>query len=172
MRSIHFKVRRIMREFLAFVRPGVNANLTGRLVLLAQFCGVQAAGLEQGLLTRGRMRRFLQFQSLSLFRSGGAALCLQLIMGVTLFSVVGCKKPTPPPVVKIDPAALNVTAISLGQPRLAIVNGRQLGEGDEVLTDAARLRIVKISDGEVEFSSGAQVVLARLAPPKPPLPKR
>jgi len=118
------------------------------------------------------MRRLLKFRSLSLFPAGGTALCLQLIMGATLFSVAGCKKPTPPPVVKINPAALSVTAISLGQPRLAIVNGKQLGEGDEVVAEAARLRIVKISDGEVEFSSGAQVILARLAPPKLPVPKR
>jgi hypothetical protein len=94
-------------------------------------------------------------------------------MGATLFSVVGCKKPAPPPpVVKINLEAIQVTAISLGQPRLAIVNGRQLGEGDEVVAEAAPLRIVKISDGEVEFSSGTQVVMARLAPPKLPVPKR
>lgn len=119
------------------------------------------------------MRMLPKFRSLSRFRAGGAALCLQLILGAALFSILGCKKPPPPPpVVKISPEAIHVTAISLGQPRLAIVNGKQLGEGDEVVAEAARLRIVKISDGEVEFSSGAQVVLARLAPPKLPVPKR
>lgn len=100
-----------------------------------------------------------------------AAFCLQLILGVTLFWVVGCKK-APAPVAKINADAIHVTAISLGQPRLAIVNGKQLGEGDEVVAAATRLRIVKISDGEVELSSGPQMVLARLAPPKPPAPKR
>jgi hypothetical protein len=100
-------------------------------------------------------------------------ICLRFILVATLFWSVGCKKSPPPaPVVKINPDAIHVTAISLGQPRLAIVNGKQLGEGDEVVAAATKLRLTKISDGEVELSSGAQIVTARLAPPKPPAAKR
>jgi hypothetical protein len=88
-----------------------------------------------------------------------------------LFTVISCKKPAPV-AKKIDPNAIHVTAISLGQPKLAIVNGKQLGEGDELVASATRLRLVKISDGEIELSSGPQVILARLAPPNPSAPRR
>jgi hypothetical protein len=117
------------------------------------------------------MPKASKFRLLSLFRADGAALCLRLILGATMFWVVGCKKAAPP-VARINPDAIRVTAISLGQPRLAIVNGRQLGEGDEVIAAATRLRIVKISDGEVELSTGAQVVLAHLTAAKMPPAKR
>ena len=109
------------------------------------------------------------------FHVQGARACLRLILAAALLAVVSCKKAVPPaPVVKINPDAIRVTAISLGKPRLAIVNGKQLGEGDEVIAAATRLRIVKISDGDVELSSGAQVVLAQLTAPKlpPPVAKR
>lgn len=88
-----------------------------------------------------------------------------------LIWVVGCNKPSAPAPPKISADSISVTAISLGQPRLAIVNGKQLAEGDEVVAAATRLRIVKISDGEVELSSGTQVVMAHLAVPKPAPPK-
>jgi hypothetical protein len=115
-----------------------------------------------------------KFRSRLVWQAGGGALYFRLILGAALFWGASCKKPTPPaPVVKINPDAIHVSAISLGNPRLAIVNGKQRGEGDEVMAAATQLRIVKISDGEVELSSGAQVVLARLAtPPKPAAPKR
>ena len=118
------------------------------------------------------MRLRLKFSLFSLLTGRSPSLFLPLILSATLFWTVGCKKAPPPAVAKINADAIHVTAISLGQPRLAIVNGKQLGEGDEVMAAATRLRIVKISDGEVELSSGPQVVMARLAPPKPPAPKR
>jgi hypothetical protein len=119
------------------------------------------------------MRVLPNFRSLWLLKSKGGALFLRLILGAALFWVVGCKKPIPPaPVAKISSEGIKVTAISLGRPRLAIVNGKQLGEGDEVMASATRLRIVKISDGEIELSSGSQVIMARLLPPKQLAPKR
>ena len=114
----------------------------------------------------------LKSRVLTRFKDRSAPFVLRLIVGATLFWTIGCKKPSPPVLAKISPDAIHVTAISLGQPRLAIVNGKQLGEGDEVVAEATRLRIVKISDGEVELTGGAQVVMARLAPPKPLAPKR
>ena len=96
--------------------------------------------------------------------------CLRLSVALVFVWTVGCRKPAPPPppppVAKISTADIHVTAISLGQPRLAIVNGKPLAEGDEVVSAATRLRIEKISDGEVELSSGGQIVQARLLPPK------
>ena len=113
------------------------------------------------------------FRSLPPCHAARGTACLRVLLVAALFWVAGCKKTPPPaPVVKINPDALHITAISLGQPKLAIVNGKQLGEGDEVVAAATKLRLTKISDGEVEFSSGAQVVTARLAPPKLPVAKR
>lgn len=114
-----------------------------------------------------------KFRLRSLREGKGAAYLLPLALVAGFFLVAGCKKAPPPaPVVKISPDAVHVTAISLGNPRLAIINGKQLGEGDELVASAARLRITKISDGEIELSNGAQVILARLETPKPPPPKR
>lgn len=112
-------------------------------------------------------------KSLPAVRVARGVTWLRILLAVTLFWVAGCKKSPPPaPVVKINPDAIQITAISLGKPKLAIVNGKQLGEGDEVVAAATKLRLTKISDGEVEFSSGAQIVTARLAPPKLPAAKR
>jgi hypothetical protein len=119
------------------------------------------------------MRVLPKLSLLSLLKGEGAARFPRLVLVAALFWVASCKKPAPAPVVKIiSPDAIHVTAISLGQPKLAIVNGKQLGEGDELVASATRLRLVKISDGEIELSSGAQVILARLAPPKPSAPRR
>jgi hypothetical protein len=74
--------------------------------------------------------------------------------------------PTPPkPPLDVPESALHVTAIVLGAPPLAIVNGKQLSEGDwlEVRMDAgvAALHVVKIEDGLVRFAYGGRVIDAR-----------
>jgi hypothetical protein len=72
-------------------------------------------------------------------------------------------------VVEIRADDIRVTAISLDQPRLAVINAQQLGEGDflNVRTPSAqyqvKLRVVKIADGAVELNDGAQSIVARLA---------
>ena len=117
------------------------------------------------------MRVLLSFSPSSQRKSRNAPLFLRLILIVTLFWAVGCKKPPPASAPKISLEEVHVTAISLGHPRLAIINGKQRGEGDEIVASSTRLRITKISDGEVELSSGAQVITARLELPKQPAPK-
>jgi hypothetical protein len=74
--------------------------------------------------------------------------------------------PTPPsPPLEVPGSALHVTAIMLGAPPLAIVNGKQLSEGDwlEVRMDAgvAALHVIKIEDGVVRFAYGGRVIEAR-----------
>jgi len=74
--------------------------------------------------------------------------------------------PTPPsPPLEVPESALHVTSIVLGTPPLAVVNGKQLSEGDwlEVRMDAgvAALRVVKIADGVVHFGYGGRVIDAR-----------
>ena len=74
--------------------------------------------------------------------------------------------PTPPsPPLEVPGDALHVTAIVLGVPPLAVVNGKQLSEGDwlEVRMDSgvAALHVVKIEDGIVRFAYGGRVIEAR-----------
>jgi hypothetical protein len=96
------------------------------------------------------------------------AIILALFLGSALFCGTGCKKAT----AKLSPQGLHLTAISLGKPRLAIINGQQLGEGDLVKSAAGKLRISKISDGEIELSDGTQTITAYLEAAAPPRAKR
>jgi hypothetical protein len=79
---------------------------------------------------------------------------------------------TPEPiVVQLSPDLVQVTAIALGHPRLAVINGKSLAEGDRFVVHtptysvAVTLRVLRISDGHVDFSDGTQVVSARLTKP-------
>jgi hypothetical protein len=113
----------------------------------------------------------LQRVSLSLppfLKGKWGAFVLRLVVGAALFGFVGCRKPA----VTITSDMVHVTAISLGQTRLAIINGKQLAEGNELALPAARVRIVKISDGHVELSNGSQVIKASLETSRPKAPKR
>jgi hypothetical protein len=70
--------------------------------------------------------------------------------------------------VQISPDLLRVTAIALGHPRLAIINGKEVTEGDSVTVGAANgaiqvtLRVVKIGDGSIELTDGSQIVTTRM----------
>jgi hypothetical protein len=83
--------------------------------------------------------------------------------------------PSKPIDVKIGPDLIHISAISLGNPRLAIINGHLVSEGEQVAVTAApstvavTLRVIKISDGTIQLTDGTQVVTARLevSAPKP-----
>ncbi len=72
--------------------------------------------------------------------------------------------------VPIAASMVHVTAISLGNPPLAIVNGKRVGEGDLVPLHSAwpavivKLRVQKISDGQIDLTDGTQVLTATLEP--------
>ena len=71
--------------------------------------------------------------------------------------------------VQIDPSMLRVTAIALGHPRLAIINGKEVTEGDSItLTSrdggiSVSLRILNIVEGRIELTDGTHVLTAPLA---------
>lgn len=81
--------------------------------------------------------------------------------------------------VPIAAAMIHVTAISLGDPPLAIVNGKGVAEGDEVPLHSSwpavvvKLRVLKIGDGHIDLTDGTQVlsvpveVSARKKPHRP-----
>ena len=70
--------------------------------------------------------------------------------------------------VQINPSMIRVTAIALGHPRLAIINGKEVAEGDSItLTTrdggiSVTLRIVNIIEGRIELTDGTHVVTAPL----------
>jgi hypothetical protein len=80
--------------------------------------------------------------------------------------------------VPISAAMVHVTAISLGNPPLAIVNGKGVSEGDLVPLHASwpavivKLRVLKIADGRVDLTDGNQVLTAHLEAQAPNNPTR
>jgi hypothetical protein len=71
-----------------------------------------------------------------------------------------------------------VSAIALGHPRLAVINGRSVAEGDSITVHtpshavAVTLRVVKIADGRISLTDGTQVITTRLTVPAPAQPER
>ena len=85
---------------------------------------------------------------------------------------------TPEPiVVQLSADMIRVSAIALGHPRLAVINGKTVTEGDSVTLQAPNasvaliLRVVKIGDGSIDLSDGEKMFSARLRIPSPPRPK-
>ena len=82
-----------------------------------------------------------------------------------------------PIVIELSNDMVRVSAISLGHPRLAIINGKAVTEGDAVTLQAPKssigvtLRIVRIGDGSIDLSDGQKMFSARLTIPSPPKPK-
>jgi hypothetical protein len=81
--------------------------------------------------------------------------------------------------VPISSSMVQITAISLGNPSLAIINGKRVAEGDIVPLHTShpavkvKLRVQKIADGQIELTDGTQVLTAYLeaqAPKNPPRP--
>ena len=81
---------------------------------------------------------------------------------------------TPAPImVQVRADMLHVTAISLGHPRMAIINGQQVAEGELVTVHtptasvALTLKVLTIGDGRIDLTDGTQVITARLELPGP-----
>jgi len=143
-----------------------------------------------------------RLKSVSLFSGNGRAIFLGIAFGAVLLSTISVVyvrrqaaqrhaeeelkllavsthsiSPPEPIVVKISADLIHVSAISLGHPRLAIINGQLVGEGEQITVHtpsasiAVSLRVLKISDGNIELSDGTQVIVARLELTPPPKPK-
>lgn len=98
---------------------------------------------------------------------------LRLLQVATAFLTAGPHSGETPPALKIEyaPEMLRVTAIALGHPRLAVINGRTVAEGDPLVVHAPAgnvtisLRVEKIADGYVDLFDGAHLIAAHLAVP-------
>ena len=85
---------------------------------------------------------------------------------------------TPAPIViQLSADMVRVSAIALGHPRLAVINGQAVTEGDSVTLQtpnsalALILRVVKIGDGSIDLSDGKQLFTAQLTIPSLTKPK-
>src|SRR5438270_7227297 len=85
--------------------------------------------------------------------------------------------PPAPIVIQFSADMIRVSAIALGHPRLAVINGKTVTEGDSITlpvpnaTLALILRVVKIGDGSIDLSDGNQMFSAQLTIPSPAKPK-
>ena len=143
-----------------------------------------------------------RLKSVSVFSGNGRAIFLGIIAGAVLLSTISVVyvrrqaagrhaeqerhlvavsthsiSPPEPIVVKISADLIRVSAISLGHPRLANINGQLVGEGEYITIHtpsasiAVKLRVLKISDGNIELSDGTQKITARLELSQPLKPK-
>lgn len=89
----------------------------------------------------------------------------------------GSAEPPAPIVIQLSVDMIRVSAIALGHPRLAVINGKTVTEGDSVTLQAPNsalaliLRVVKIGDGSIELSDGSKTFSAQLTIPSPAKPK-
>jgi hypothetical protein len=80
-------------------------------------------------------------------------------------SPVPVPPPQPDPDMMINLETIHITAISLGNPSIALINGQQMAEGDELVLPPSKsgqeinLRVAKIADGRVEFTNGGGQVI-------------
>lgn len=138
-------------------------------------------------------------KSASLFSGNGRAIFVGIIVGAAILSILGIfytrhqsekrqREADAPAITTSNPSSaesagppapilasqIHVSAISLGEPRLAIVNGKQVTEGESITISipdqptAVSLRVVKIADGRIDLSNGTQVITARLETPRGP----
>jgi len=75
---------------------------------------------------------------------------------------------TPVPMVVNISDSIHVSAIALGHPRLTVINGRAVAEGDWITVHTptravtVTLRVLKIADGAIDLTDGTQLIRARL----------
>jgi hypothetical protein len=143
-----------------------------------------------------------RIKGVSLFSGNGRAIFLGIVLGAALICVVSLLYARhqaarrhaeeerrslavsthsislpQPMIIRISADLMHITAISLGHTRLAIINGQQITEGEQITIDApaasvaVTLRVLKISDGRVELSDGTQTISAPLEMPPIVRPK-
>jgi hypothetical protein len=156
-----------------------------RLLSSAVMSSPPTGGKVTPARTRGRLSRFLRKAFVVALiaalvgywhtHSGGnihdeaAAFRKLVVVGTRMLSAGS--PPTNPPdaiVVQLSADLVQVTSIALGHPRLAVINGKQVAEGDSIVVHtptrsiAVTLRVLDISDRQVTLSDGIQVITAHL----------
>jgi hypothetical protein len=132
----------------------------------------------------------------SLFSGNGRAIFVGIAVGAAIFAILGVTYTrhqshkrqreagpraaaitTPGPSAQLLTSQIQVSAISLGEPRLAIVNGKHVMEGESITISTpdklttVKLRVVRIADGRIDLSDGTQEITARLETSRGPTRK-
>jgi hypothetical protein len=146
----------------AFVLKGVGLfSGNGRAIFVGILAGVLLISIAGWIFSR---HNFVDRESAA----------IRKLMHARIHSVSASPHSTATPapiIVQIDSDLLRVSAIALGHPRLAVINGKQVSEGDTVTLHtpirsvAVTLRVVRIADGRIDLSDGVHVFTARLTVP-------
>jgi hypothetical protein len=89
-------------------------------------------------------------------------------VGTHRISGEGQASPPEPIIVQLNENLIQVSTIALGHPRLAVINGKQVAEGDTITVHtptrsvAMTLRVIDIADRKVKLSDGKQIITAHL----------
>jgi hypothetical protein len=156
-------------------KPSDNADVRSRLQGASLFSGngraifmgilLGAAALSTIGFVYSRHRASVQYEEARL-----------KLMKVSTESVSASRhvQVTPAPImVQMRADLLHVTAISLGHPRLAIINGHQVAEGELITVHTPTafveltLKVLTIGDGRIDLTDGTQIITARLELPSP-----
>jgi len=96
---------------------------------------------------------------------------IRKLVSVGTHKLSSAKEPASPPgpiVIQLSADVIQVTSIALGHPRLAVINGKQVAEGDNIVVHtptrfvAVTLRVIEIADRRVILSDGNQLMVAHL----------
>jgi hypothetical protein len=140
-----------------FVLKGANAmSGNSRWLFIGALIGMMLLSVGGIIFThyRDKNGESLQFPTFIKARTQGVA--------------SGSGAPPAPIVIQLSTDMIRVSAIALGHPRLAVINGKTVTEGDQVALAAPNspvalvLRIVKIGDGSIELTDGKQMFSAKL----------
>jgi hypothetical protein len=134
-----------------------------------------------GILAGGLLISAAGFTFIRHERAEQEGIAIPKLLNVTTHSISGSPHfitPPAPMVVQLSADLIHVSAIALGHPRLAVINGRSVAEGDTITVHtpshavALTLRVVKIADGQIDLTDGTQVITTRLTVPAPTQPDR
>jgi hypothetical protein len=145
----------------------------------SRFFGGNGRAIFIGLIAGGILLSAAGYAFVRHERAQREAITVPRLLNVVTHTVSGSPHTVTPPapvVVQVDSDVIRVSAIALGHPRLAVINGRAVGEGDTITVHtpvhsvAMTLRVVRIADGRVDLTDGTQTIHARLgvATPTPP----
>jgi multidrug efflux pump subunit AcrA (membrane-fusion protein) len=155
-----------LREGASTERSGLKARLkgsalftgNGRAIFIGLFLGAAI------LLTIG----FFYERRQAAKQNEEAARRLMTVTTTSISSSAQTVTTPAPIIVQISLEQIHVTAISLGRPRLAVINGQQVAEGDRIslhtptTSVTVSLQVLKIADGRIDLSDGLHVITARL----------
>jgi hypothetical protein len=155
-----------LREGAATEKSGLRVRLKGAALFSgngrAIFVGIILGAIALSIIG------FLYERRQTAKQNEEAARKLMMVTATSVSSSAQTVATPAPIVVQISLDQIHVTAISLGHPRLAVVNGQQVAEGDRIAIHAptpsvtVSLLVIKIADGRIDLSDGLHVITARL----------